>query len=186
MTPTDLYCRLAAALILLGTGGCGGGGNGADGEQRAGSNIASSDRVDVLPPDESVATPTNDLAEGVIDTPPADYAIAPNPDAAIPAALHGRWGLTAADCESGRNDAKGLATIAADRVTFYESVAVPRTIRDTTRTTIDADFAFTGEGMSWNVPIRWAVEGRQLVRTDGERGTRLVYTRCPPGDAGLR
>src|SRR5687767_670720 len=34
----------------------------------------------------------------------------PAPAAAIPAALHGRWGLTPADCTSTRGDAKGLLT----------------------------------------------------------------------------
>src|SRR5215218_6684586 len=74
--------------------------------------------VDVLPPDESVVTPTNELENGAAE---------PVNDAAstIPASLHGRWGLTPADCTSTRGDAKGLLVISADGLKFYESRAVP-------------------------------------------------------------
>ena len=141
-------------------------------------NNAAADAIEILPPDESVATPTNDLATGVIDTPPAENALAPNPDTAIPAALHGRWGLTAADCQSERDDTRGLVTIAADRINFHNSVALPQTIRNSSPTRIEGDFAFTGEGGVWSGPMIWSVEARRLVRIDSEADSRLVYTRC--------
>ena len=136
--------------------------------------------VDILPPDESVSTPTNDLEAGLIDTPPAENYIAPNPDTAIPAALHGRWGLTDADCDSERDDTKGLVTIAADRISFYEAIAVPDSIGKSTRTSIEGRFAFTGEGMAWSGPMIWSVEGNRLIRIDSERDARLEYSRCGP------
>lgn len=134
--------------------------------------------VDVLPPDESVSTPTNDLAAGVIDTPPRENAPAPNPKTAIPAAMHGRWGLTRTDCTSERGDAKGLVTIAADSISFYESAARPADIVELTPTRIRGEFAFAGEGMTWSSPMIWSVEGNRLVRIDSEPDSRLVYTRC--------
>ena len=73
----------------------------------------------VLPPDESVATPTQDLATGVIDTPPRPTAIAPNPRTEIAAAFHGRWGLTPAACASERDDTDGLVTISGATISFH-------------------------------------------------------------------
>src|SRR5918996_4286908 len=72
------------------------------------NNIAAAPMdVDVLPPDESVVTPTNELENGAAE--PVDGA-APGK---IPASLHGRWGLTPGDCTSTRGDAKGLLVISA-------------------------------------------------------------------------
>jgi hypothetical protein len=141
--------------------------------------------IDVLPPDESASTPTNDLVSGVIDTPPREGAVAPNPQTAIPAAMHGRWGLVPADCTSERGDAKGLITVAADSISFYESMARPRTIRQASPTRIAGEFAFVGEGQNWTSPMIWSVEGGRLVRVDSEPDSRLVYSRCPGGGAGL-
>src|SRR5688572_30753552 len=68
------------------------------------NNLAAPTDVDVLPQDESVVTPTNELENGAAE---------PVNDAAstIPASLHGRWGLTPADCTSTRGDAKGLLIV---------------------------------------------------------------------------
>lgn len=133
--------------------------------------------VDVLPPDESVATPSNDLSTGVIDT-PVENAAVPNPATAIPAALHGRWGLTPGDCTSSRGDAKGQILISADTIRFYESVAKPAQVRARTDTSIRGDFAFVGEGQTWTSPMQWTVSGRQLTRVDSQANSKLVYTRC--------
>lgn len=142
--------------------------------------------VDVLPPDESVATPTNDLAEGVIDTPPRDSAPAPNPAASIPSQMHGRWGLVAADCTSERGDAKGLIAVSADTIKFYESIARPSRVRTVSDRRIDADFAFSGEGSTWTTPMTWTVDGQKLNRVDEGGKVDLTYTRCPPGGQGTR
>jgi hypothetical protein len=160
----------AAALML---GACGDN----DGASQANQAAAPAD-VDVLPADESVATPSEDLATGAIDTPPASNATAANPATAIPAALHGRWGLNQADCTSQRGDAKGLVTISADRIRFYESVARPQKIFSSSDTRIHGQFDFQGEGMDWNNPMIWSVEGNTLTRIDSEDKSRLVYTRC--------
>src|SRR5687768_11553061 len=64
--------------------------------------------------------------------PPANGVSAPAPPAgnqapaaSIPAALHGRWGMSPADCTSTRGDAKGLLVVSADGLRFYESRATP-------------------------------------------------------------
>ena len=69
------------------------------------------------------ATAPSAAGEPHVDTQPAKPL--PAPASSIPAALQGRWGLTPADCMPGRSDAKGLLTITADGLRFYESRAVP-------------------------------------------------------------
>ena len=142
-------------------------------------NDAAAAEIDVLPPDESVATPTQDLATGVIDTPPREPSIAPNPRTPIPLRLHGRWGLTREACASERDDIEGLVAITGESISFHNSVARPDKIYSSAPSRIHAEFAFTtADGRSWTGPMIWSVEGRQLVRVDSEADSRLVYTRC--------
>lgn len=164
---------IAAAAVALFTAACS--------EQRSNelqNETGARTDLDVLPPDESASTPTNDLVTGVIDTPPRENAPAPNPKTAIPSVLHGRWGLTAGDCTSQRGDAKGLITISASNISFYESVARPAKIYKASPRSIHAEFAFVGEGQSWTKPMMWSAAGNKLTRLDSAEGLRLVYTRC--------
>jgi hypothetical protein len=131
--------------------------------------------VEVLPPDESVSTPGDALAEGATEAPA--NAASPNPAAAIPSALHGRWGRTREDCAL-QSDAEGRVTITADSIRFYESVARPLSVQERTDRMIRGEFAFTGEGMTWSGPMIWSVDGNRLTRIDSEGDSRLVYTRC--------
>ena len=102
---------------------------------------------------------------------------------AIPPALRGRWGLVAADCTSTAGDAKGLLTIGADQLEFYESVARLERVRSAAAEAVDGTFAFTGEGQSWtlDVSLRSPDGGRTLVRKDtgpDAMPAPLTYTRC--------
>jgi hypothetical protein len=100
------------------------------------------------------------------------------PTTAIPAALHGRWGLTPADCTSTKGDTKGLLVISSDRLTFYESRALPaRNIR-TTSDSFSADFAFTGEGQKWNRFETLRITKGKLVRTESSPMASFTYVRC--------
>ena len=101
----------------------------------------------------------------------------------IPQALHGRWGLVPADCTSARGDAKGLITIDAERIEFYESRAVVGEIEDQDTGMIRARFAFTGEGQEWTRDIEWRLSegGAKLTRSEtGEDALAepLSYTKC--------
>ena len=89
-------------------------------------------------------------------------------DADIPSALRGRWGLVAADCEPGRPDAKGLLTIDARSLEFYESVGTLDKIEDFAPMRIRAIFDFTGEGMEWEreMVIQAQDGGNALVRRE--------------------
>lgn len=134
------------------------------------NNIATSE-VDVLPPDESDTTPTNDLANGV-DEPVVETANV------IPAAFQGRWGLTPADCTSTRGDTKGLLTIAADKLTFYEARAIPAGTLKQTKDSVSGDFNFTGEGQNWKRYQVLELQNSKLVRTESGPMASYTYARC--------
>ena len=135
------------------------------------ANNVGSAEVDVLPPDESATTPTNDLANGI------DEPVAPTTNA-IPAAFHGRWGLSPGDCTSTRGDNKGLLTVAADRLTFYEARAVPTGDLEQTRTSVSGEFAFTGEGQNWKRHQVLEIRDSKLTRTESNPMASYTYARC--------
>ena len=106
----------------------------------------------------------------------------------IPAAFHGRWGLVPADCTSTRGDAKGLITVTADAIRFYESVARPAALTPVGERRLEGNYAATGEGQSWTLlqRLELSADGKTLTRTVDEGdgapapgGNRFVYTRCP-------
>jgi hypothetical protein len=112
--------------------------------------------------------------------PPAQAAA----ESEIPEVLRGRWGLVPADCTSTRGDAKGLLRVDADKLEFYESVAMLGPVRKVDADSISASFEFTGEGQSWvqEVALSTTDDGRTMVRqntgSDAAPGP-LTYTRCP-------
>ena len=113
--------------------------------------------------------------------PPANAVPQPQPlkpAAAIPQALQGRWGLTPGDCTSTRGDAKGLLVVTGDKLTFYESRAVPAADIDADADSISGTFDFTGEGQSWTKYQSLKLNDRKLVRTETHPNTSFTYARC--------
>jgi hypothetical protein len=108
----------------------------------------------------------------------------PSPAAStIPATIQGRWGLVPADCEPGRDDAKGLLTIGPTKLEFYESVGTLTEIEEASDTRIRAAFAFTGEGMTWqrDETLDAQDNGQTLIRREyGEDAAPgpLRYSKC--------
>lgn len=96
----------------------------------------------------------------------------------IPAALQGRWGLSPADCEPNRSDAKGLLVVTANRLSFYESRAVPSANLEADADSISGDFSFTGEGENWTKFQALQVKGRELVRTETNPAASFSYAKC--------
>ena len=96
----------------------------------------------------------------------------------IPAALHGRWGMTPADCISTRGDAKGLLEIGPDALKFYESRAVPGTSIETGDQGISGNFNFTGEGQEWSKYVSLKLQGEVLTRTERNPVASYDYARC--------
>ena len=106
------------------------------------------------------------------------------PEFGIPAKLHGQWGLVPGDCTSTRGDAKGLLTVSATSLGFYESRGTLSMIGDRSDTHIRASFAFSGEGMLWNrdEELDLQDDGKTLIRREyGEDAAPgpFKYTRCP-------
>jgi hypothetical protein len=130
--------------------------------------------------------PVESNASDPTGAPPPDNSANPatpgegatTPAAAIPAALHGRWGLTPGDCTSTKGDAKGLLVVAADRLTFYESRAVPSGNVQASADSFSADFSFTGEGQTWSRYQTLEKKGDKLVRTLSAPMESFTYARC--------
>ncbi len=104
------------------------------------------------------------------------------PESGIPVALQGNWGMVPADCTSTRGDAKGLLRISATTLTFYESVGKLGTIKSRSDSAIRANFAFSGEGMTWTRDEELSASGNTLTRTERggeEPGGPFTYTKCP-------
>ena len=142
----------------------------------AANGAAAPAEVDVLPPDESVATPTNDLENG--DEEDVNVSDASDTAKAIPAAFQGRWGLTPADCVASRSDTKGLLVVAANGLRFYEAQAKPAGELRRTPRSVSGSFAFNGEGQSWKKHQVLELQDHKLVRTESDPMASYTYARC--------
>lgn len=121
--------------------------------------------VETLPPDETAVVDAGNGAAAVV---PASTK--------IPESLQGRWGMVPADCTSTRGDAKGLMTVGADTLTFYESRAKLAKVASADPDRFAGQFAFTGEGQNWAANVTLSREGDTLVRQ--EDGPPFSYKRC--------
>ncbi|MEO7655462.1 MAG: hypothetical protein ABIS23_07250 [Sphingomicrobium sp.] len=126
------------------------------------------------------ANVTNDSSGAIAGGPPGPTANGSSdlPAGPIPAAIHGRWSLTPADCTSTRGDAKGLLEINADSLKFYESRAVPTTSIEAGGQGISGNFDFTGEGQNWSKYVSLKIQGDGLVRTERNPLASYTYVRC--------
>jgi hypothetical protein len=102
----------------------------------------------------------------------------------IPAAIQGRWGMVAADCEPGRDDAKGLMVVTANRLEFYESIGRLDEVKESSDTSLRAQFDFTGEGMEWGreVAMELLDNGKTLRTLQSDNGVSegpFRYSKCP-------
>jgi hypothetical protein len=167
------HTLIVAAAITLAS--CGGGGPVA----RDAENVTALPSVDAV----AGGRDGNPSADG---GPPSNTAGAPTPAAPsgtrpaaiIPTAFHGRWGLSPGDCSSTRGDAKGLLTISADGLRFFESRAVPASNVETSADSFSADFAFTGEGQSWTKYQALTLDDGRLVRTESSPMASFIYAPC--------
>jgi hypothetical protein len=156
---------IVTCALLLGVAACGG---------NDPVDKAATGRTDGLP-DINAAAPST-AGEPHVDTQPAKPL--PAPALAIPAALQGRWGLTPSDCMPGRSDAKGLLTISAQNLRFYESRAVPAADVITDENSAAGNFAYTGEGQSWTKYEALKVEKGRLTRTETKPSASFTYAKC--------
>lgn len=114
-------------------------------------------------------------------SPTASAPVEQAPSLAIPAAFHGRWGMVAADCDPARDDARGLVTISAGEIEYYESVARPARVAESSADRLKGVFAFTGEGMEWEREMTLSVSSDTLTLDDVGEDTSPepeLRTRC--------
>ena len=97
---------------------------------------------------------------------------------AIPEALHGRWGLTPADCEPQTARATGLLVVSEDQLRFYESVAEPVSSIEADTDSISGDWTFQGEGMTERRFQTLQIEDGKLVRSENGPSGSFTYVRC--------
>jgi hypothetical protein len=131
----------------------------------------------------ALPAPVKDTTPDPAGLPPANAttatnAVAPEPTATIPAPLQGRWGLTPADCTSKRGDAKGLLIVTPDRLTFYESRAVPAAGVQADNDSISGNFDFTGEGQTWSKYQALKRNRDKLTRTETNPAASYTYAKC--------
>jgi hypothetical protein len=139
-------------------------GNAANGAEQASAPVK---QVETLPPDETA----------VVEKPDGKPVLVPA-STKIPESLQGRWGLVPADCTSTRGDAKGLLTVGADTLVFYESRARLQRIASAAPDRLVGAFAFTGEGQNWTRTETLELKDGALLRSDEEVSTPLRYSRC--------
>jgi hypothetical protein len=130
------------------------------------------------PADANVSNPTGAPPPANSSASAAQGAGTSTTTAAIPAAFHGRWGLTPGDCTSTRGDNKGLLTVNSNELKFYESRAVPSGNVQRSADSFSGDFSFTGEGMTWTKYQALERRGTQLVRTESNPMASFTYARC--------
>ena len=127
--------------------------------------------IETLPPDESSL---NNMGAG--EAAEANAVSVDTANAVIPAQYRGRWGMVPADCTSTRGDAKGLIEIADKSIKFYEARATLKEQRPAIAEAFSGEFAFTGEGQTWEKVMTFTRSGDALKRSE-ESGT-FTYKRC--------
>jgi hypothetical protein len=131
--------------------------------------------IETLPPDEGNEATAEATAAGMPVPPdpvPPEQAMGAN----IPAKYHGRWGMTANDCQRGRSDAKGLIVIGEQKITFYESVATLKEQRPAIAASFSGLFSFTGEGQHWEKVMTFTRTDHTLKRADDSGA--FTYQHC--------
>lgn len=98
----------------------------------------------------------------------------------IPMAFRGRWGMVEADCDVSRSDTKGLVTVDAESLKFYESMGRLKTIDVVSPIEVKANFAFSGEGQSWTKTMTLKLDegGTTLVRVEQDPSGTFRHKKC--------
>ena len=94
--------------------------------------------------------------------------------------LFNGWGITPADCDFSRSDTKGLVTVFADKLSFYESTAKVASLSAVSQYKVIADLNYTGEGQAWRkrTTLELITAGTALLRTEQSPAATFRYERC--------
>src|SRR3990170_7263347 len=137
-------------------------------------NIEAAD-IEPVPPSEGPAN-----SEAGMPVPPNPVPPEEAGGTVIPAAFHGRWGMGPTDCTSTRGDNKGLITVDASSIKFYESSATLAKVTMNAPENFTGDFRFTGEGQTWTKPQNLKLTGSSntLIRSESDPAMSFTYKRC--------
>lgn len=103
-----------------------------------------------------------------------------NAEKGLPTAFRGRWGMVENDCDLSRSDTKGLVTVSADSLKFYESLGKLKSIDAVSPTEVKAHFDFSGEGQNWTKTMTLRLEdgGTMLVRVEQDPVATFRHKKC--------
>lgn len=163
--------QIIVAVMLLALAGCR---QGSDDNFAIDETNTANAVIETLPPDETVTNEADDAGSDQ-PSPPG------TPEAGmIPSAFRGRWGMTVADCDPNRDDAKGLVTIGERSLVFYESNATLTKVTGNFPENFTGTFAFNGEGESWTNSQNLKLTGSSntLVRKQSDVAQPFTYKRC--------
>ena len=132
--------------------------------------------IEMLPPSEEGGAPVASANAGVPLNDTEDDSENSPPVAVIPGQYRGRWGMNANDCDPGRSDNKGLMTIRANSIRFYESTASLQEQRPAIATSFSGTYSFTGEGQTWERVMTLTRTGNTLKRVQADGN--FTYTHC--------
>jgi len=159
-------------------------------EGAGGASPEATEATTTVPAEAAPQTPAGAAAsasaEPSANVPPAPAPSLPPPVAVsdgIPSPMRGRWGLVPKDCSSTMGDNKGLMTVSARELKFFESVAELGAVKQADADHLRASFDYSGEGMTWKHDVTLDLKdgGKTLVRTDhgpdAQPGPQ-IYKRC--------
>ena len=138
---------------------------------------AANAEIETLPPSDAGGAPLPTGNAGAPTEEAEDDSENSPSTAVIPAQYRGRWGINAADCDPRRSDNKGLMTVRANDIRFYESTASLQEQRPAIATSFSGTYSFIGEGQSWERVVTLTRTGNTLKRADSEGS--FSYIRCP-------
>lgn len=104
----------------------------------------------------------------------------------FPSGYQGRWATNAAACADDPEHSTEIMSLQGKLVKFHESVGTMTEGKRTTSKTMQAAFAFVGEGEKWSKSMAFALSEnrKRLALTDMDDGASYQYVQCPKLMAG--
>jgi hypothetical protein len=138
-------------------------------------NLSENPEPEPAPP---VAEPANDMAS-MAENEVAPDDLAPLPSTApIPAAFHGRWGVTVEDCVDPRRDGSEAVVIGPNRIELPDARGqLAQTLGDFPERYIGM-FAYNGDSGRWLQKEELSLTGSSNVLVRDADGERFRYRRC--------
>jgi hypothetical protein len=141
-------------------------------------DVALSDNPEPQPAPPTAAPPANDMAN-MIENEAEEDELGPLPSGEpIPAAFHGRWGVTVDDCIDPRRDGSEAVVIGATRIDLPDaSGRLAQTLGNFPERFIGT-FVYNGDSGRWSQKEELSLTGSSNVLIRDADGERFRYRRC--------